>query len=255
MPTKLSEQLAELVGIIIGDGHITIQKNKENAKRKYTHYQIFVTGSLTEDMDYFHKTVNPLFFSNFNIKLNILKYEQNNYFNAVRDSKAIVYYLNKLFEIPIRKKSDIVQIPKAILNSSVKEKTAFIRGVSDTDFCLTLKKGRKNLHTYPAIKGKFRSPYLVQQLADMLKSLNFRLSVTDTTYYDKRFKKTLKGEVIQILGEKNLEKWMSLIGFNNPRHYTKYLIWKKFGFCPPYTTLEQRKQILAGELDPYSFYK
>ena len=47
---------------------------------------------------------------------------------------------------------------------------------------------------------------------------------------------------------------MKKIGFNNYAKYSKYEVWKKFGFCPPYTTLKQRKKILNGELDPYSFY-
>ena len=52
-----------------------------------------------------------------------------------------------------------------------------------------------------------------------------------------------------------LEYWMKSIGFNSRKHLTKYLIWKKSGFCPPYTSLPQREQILNEELDPYSFYK
>ena len=41
----------------------------------------------------------------------------------------------------------------------------------------------------------------------------------------------------------------------NQKHITKYLIWRKFGFCPSKTTIEQRKQILKNKLDPYIFYK
>ena len=44
---------------------------------------------------------------------------------------------------------------------------------------------------------------------------------------------------------KDLKKWFELIGFSNSKHNTKVEIWKKFGYCPPYTKLEERKKILS----------
>ena len=58
--------------------------------------------------------------------------------------------------------------------------------------------------------------------------------------------------VITISGVKRLQKWMKLIGIKNPVKFTRYLIWKKFGFCPPHTTLEQRKDLLKGKLNIYN---
>jgi len=54
---------------------------------------------------------------------------------------------------------------------------------------------------------------------------------------------------ISISGVDGLEKWMNLIGIKNPVKLSRYLVWKKFGFCPPHTTLQQRKDILNGKLD------
>lgn len=44
------------------------------------------------------------------------------------------------------------------------------------------------------------------------------------------------------------------IGFNNPVNITKYTIWKKFGFCPPKLSSEERRKILKGDINPYSYY-
>ena len=60
--------------------------------------------------------------------------------------------------------------------------------------------------------------------------------------------------IIVIRGPERVKKWTEKVGFNNPVQYTKYLVWEKFGFCPIRTTLEQRKLILKGGLDPYSLY-
>jgi len=51
-----------------------------------------------------------------------------------------------------------------------------------------------------------------------------------------------------------VNKWFDMISSKNPKHLTKYQVWKEFGFCPPHTTLDQRKQILKKEISPYSFY-
>ena len=37
--------------------------------------------------------------------------------------------------------------------------------------------------------------------------------------------------------KKDLVKLIQEIGFKSPRHAAKIRIWKKFGYCPPYTTL------------------
>ena len=57
---------------------------------------------------------------------------------------------------------------------------------------------------------------------------------------------------ITISWVERLEKWMDLVGSKNPVKFTRYFVWKKFGFCPPHTTLEQRKDILNGKVDIYS---
>src|SRR3989344_2256456 len=59
---------------------------------------------------------------------------------------------------------------------------------------------------------------------------------------------------IEVSGGINVEKWFQIIGSNNSKHVTKFLVWKKFGFCPPYTNLKQRQSFLSGELIPDLFY-
>ena len=68
------------------------------------------------------------------------------------------------------------------------------------------------------------------------------------------YKQKSNDYLIEMKGKKALEKWASTIKFNNPVQQTRYEIFKKHGFVPPKTTLAQRKQILAGKLNPRSFY-
>ena len=59
---------------------------------------------------------------------------------------------------------------------------------------------------------------------------------------------------IWIAGNKMLEKWMEDVGIKNTSKFSRYLVWKKYGFCPPNTTFEQRRNILKGEIDPKILY-
>ena len=43
---------------------------------------------------------------------------------------------------------------------------------------------------------------------------------------------------------KDIEFFIENIGFKNPKHSTKWKIFKKYGYCLPRTTLKQRYEIL-----------
>ena len=61
--------------------------------------------------------------------------------------------------------------------------------------------------------------------------------------------------IVAITGEAQLGFWMEKVGSSNPIHLSRYHVWKKFGFCPPKTAMEQRLAMFSGELDPDIFYK
>ena len=58
---------------------------------------------------------------------------------------------------------------------------------------------------------------------------------------------------VSICGGIQVNKWFEYMGSNNSKHITKYQVWKKFGFCPPFTNLETRKKMLKNELSPYLY--
>ena len=41
-----------------------------------------------------------------------------------------------------------------------------------------------------------------------------------------------------------IEKFFSVIKPNNPRHQTRFLVWKKFGYLEPNTTISDRIKLL-----------
>lgn len=239
--------IAELLGAIAGDGHIDYGKKYGRG----THYKLVFSGSFTEDLEYYKKVEK--FLSKLSPK-KIYFYKQR------RDELAVCTHSKELLEYLIKKgaiygrKTKKIDIPKWLNN---KEKLHFLRGLFDTDGCLTFKKKYKDkVHKYPMVLITLKSKNMISKVSSILKENDFYFY---TGYYekntDKRNGKSYERHSIYISGRKNLKKWMSLIGFNNPKHITKYQVWKKFGYCPRYTNLRQRKKILNNTLNPLSFYK
>ena len=243
LPCHLDENLAEFIGIVTGDGHLNYE-----LREKSRFYSVTISCNFTEDIEYFKNTINPLFEKLFNANLSIIKSKNWNYFNAVKCSRAIVNFLNINFCIPVGNKTSNISIPPIIIQSNDSIKAAFIRGLVDTDFSLSFKK-RKRFHSYPIIKCSLKSKNIICQLNKILNEFGFKTNlILNEKNFDKRFNIYYERHSIYLSGVKNLEKWISIIGFDNPRLSSKYLIWRKFGFCPPNTSLEQRKQILSGNL-------
>lgn len=252
IPTKITEELAELIGIITGDGHLVyLDKNY-----KYIQYHLDISGHLIDDLDYYEKIVEPMFIKLFRIRLRFVR-QRINELKIGLDSKAISTFFYKILNLPIGNKTLRTSIPDYIKNAKNNNiKIAFIRGLADTDFSICFKRKYKRLHYYPVIRCHIRSKRLIKQLSESLKKFGFNFcALYDQKEYDPRSDKYIIEHSIDINGVTNVEKWMKLIGFNNPKHITKYQIWKKFGFCPSNTNLEQRKRILNGELNPHSFYR
>ena len=130
-------------------------------------------------------------------------------------SKCIVQFLNELCEIPLNNKNMNAKIPRIIKNSDNNIKYAFLRGLIDTDFCLTFQNKTGKGHCYPVIKGGFKSRKLVEDLEYIFKELGFSHSTYyDEVSYDKRFGNTTRHNIF-LYGRKNLNKWVVKIGFSN----------------------------------------
>ena len=143
---------------------------------------------------------------------------------------------------PSGKKSQYVCIPDVILNSkNSKMHCAFLRGLFDTDGNLSFRKSHaginkfnKNYNHYPTIKLTTISKTLAEGIIKILHEIDilFNYHIRDS----KKLNESRK-YIITISGIDGLGKWMDLIGMKNRVKLSRYLIWKKFGYCPSNTTL------------------
>lgn len=241
IPESITPALAEEIGWHIGDGCLTRSDQQ-------TVYHL--SGDKKEEKEFYETRVKEIFKEVYNVDVYPSKRCGDRSFGITVSSKAISSYKTDIIGLPVGKKSATIQIPKKLMLGKSEIKNAVIRGIADTDFSYTFQKKHKNRHYYPVISGTTVSKELAQQIKGLLEEINIQSRIS--CYLRK---KTNRFEyLIRIRGPALVERWMTYIGTKNPKHETKYKIWKKFGFCPAKTTLEQRKLILNGTLNPNTLY-
>lgn len=244
-----NNKIAELVGLSFGDGSLT--RRKDSGVLRFQ-----LRGDVNEDREHYQTYIIPLFNTYISQPLlnkNVPTIESKPpyaSFGIAIQNNIVGEFLSQL-GIPIGKKEEL-RIP-----SWIKEDRNylinFIRGVFDTDgsiFCkrnYSIKNNQK--HTQIKLKIVTVSKHLAFELKESLDLLSIK------NYIKVQHKKTEKDAYhVEVSAGINVEKWFQIIGSNNPKHITKFLVWKKFGFCPPRTNLKQRQSFLSGELNPELFY-
>ncbi|MDO8623046.1 MAG: LAGLIDADG family homing endonuclease [archaeon] len=235
---EMTPDLAEICGIHAGDGYLRLREKNKG--------EVDISGNI-EEKEYYDNHVVLLFNNTFNLSI------KGRYFS--RGSYGFVCYKKEVREtlmnlgFPSGKKSLFVNVPNLILNSEDKTLMCrFLRGLFDTDGNLSFRKSynhsdkfKNKNNYYPTIKLTTISGQLAEGTIKMLNQLNIIFY-----YYNRESKKPNenKKHVIVISGLDGLNKWMDLIGIKNPVKSSRYLVWKKQGFCPTNTTLKQREELL-----------
>ncbi len=243
---KINSQLSELAGIHAGDGYL-----RYAGKRK----ELDISGGIDEK-EYYDNHVIPLFNKEFNLNLKGKFFPSRNTYGFVVRNRHVIEIFKKL-GFPSGKKSTIVRCPKEILKSSdPKILRAFVRGYFDTDGSLPFDKKVNNRDIFKKTKNfypRFMFTCVSKSLTNDFISISARLGFKASSYlHIPKIKTENMSYKTQIVGRVNLIKWMKEIGIKNHSKYTRYLIWKKYGFCPPNTTYNQRLNILRGNLNPCS---
>lgn len=216
-PTTLSKDLAYLCGYLAGDGSIYTREYKHD-------YIIKGVGDPKSEKEYYHNVIGPLFKKLFNLDLNLKIHDSGETYGFAVYSKALLTYLTKNIGLPCGKKYETLKIP-IIFKNKKELLISFLRGLADTDFYLGLKRGSKKNPHYPVIVGSSKSFKFMDEVASELEKFGFRVTkYFNSKQLDKRFKKGYSIiNRVELCGHENYRRWMSLIGFSNPRHIIKTL--------------------------------
>ncbi len=204
----------ELVGVMIGDGHVY---------RNFGKNLMGITGDKLSDAEYFEYlvgliksewglTVKPVFRSG---GLRLVFY-----------SKKIANRLNGLFGFPLGKKALTIQIPSFLATNwnTVKH---VLRGIADTDGSVFVSK-KPGIDKYPSLEITTTSNVLATQVRNSLIANGFRVSNIRVLHSKLSKNPSYK---VALFGWKNLLRWYREIGFSNPvkRRKAESILLAKYG--------------------------
>lgn len=213
LPKYPSEDLAEFVGILIGDGYL------HNNKKKYV---IGIVGNPKTDLNYFLK-IQKMVLGLFNVNTKIRKIGRG--LRLVFNSKGVFSFLIMIGMEYGKGKGERVNIPKSLLIDK-KISGKLLRGVFDTDGTIftSYKKGSPE---YPCIELTTTSPCLAIQTKELLSEKGFR--VAGIRKYNYKNSKLISHKV-SLYGIKNILRWNNDIGFSHTQKNEKLQnIIKKWG--------------------------
>ncbi len=206
-------------------------------------------GDITEEKEYHDKWVTPLFnrkimIPSFGKKVCYKKHPKVGVYGFYIFNEDLVRFFERL-GVKAGPKTN-VQIPPGIINNKNLAKR-FLRGLFDTDGNIYFDKNRsakKPKNDRACISLTSVSKRLINQTFAILKSLGLNPRIRKP-YKGKRDKNT--SYCILIYRKKDVERFIKEIEFKNSKHYTKWKVFKKLGYCLPHTSIAQRKKILEAK--------
>ncbi len=197
-----SRELAELMGIVFGDGGIN------------NPWQLVISLNSIKDMVY-SKYATNLLIKLFNIEVVARKRPNENTLLLVCSSTSLVDFLVIKGAVRGNKIAQNIDIPPWIIKKPEFRK-AFVRGLVDTDGCLYLHKhivkGKKLVNIgfcFTSFSDK-----LIFSVANILSEFAIKPHITDGN------------RRIYLYGELNVLKYLNTFGSSNPRIYQKHTDWR-----------------------------
>jgi len=201
LPEK-DEKLAEIVGIILGDGGI--YKNIGLGM-----YELRIAGSSDTDNEYLMTYVKPLIEKAFNVNVRVYRQKKKRCIHLIAQGKNIVSFLEKIGLKEGNKIKNNVSIPEWVFESESLLKSC-IRGLIDTDGTVLPITGRN----YSYIWFSCGIPALREDFDKAMKALKYR-----TSQWNFRPNRTPE----KYIGDKpSIFKYSQEIGFNNPKHIKRF---------------------------------
>lgn len=195
---EFSEELAEFVGIMLGDGGV----NK---------HQVTVTLNSITDKEYL-EFVQKLIQNLFGIPIGLYSHKQSLACRIVLSRTALVNYLVETVGLKHGNKiRQQVDIPDWI-KGNLKYATVCVRGLIDTDGCVIIhqyfSKGEK--YRYKKVSFTSRSYPLLQSVGQILSELKIGYRVTKDN------------SSLMIESQDNVKKYFDRVGTSNKKHEKRY---------------------------------
>lgn len=197
--------LAEIIGIMMGDGNLYFTKRK--------HYQIRISGHKRDDRAYLLKWVKPLFQKTFEVNVYEKYHKTKNEMFICVNSNRVARILIKYGFPAGRKSINKIRIPKWILKNKIFLKRC-VRGLIDTDgfvYPVSLEKSK-----YPRIGFVSSISTLRDSFSKAMKKLNFNIS--KWTLRKSGWTGNYSVGQCTITRKEDVIRYYKEIGFKNPKY-------------------------------------
>ena len=218
----------ELVGIILGDGHIYHYP---------THfiYGLEISGNALEDKEFFERIADYIErLIRKRPKIHVKSHKLGKSLQLLVYGKKFAYMLIGK-GIPFKNKSFTAIIPHKYL--PWRHSKHVLRGLFETDGSLYFSK-LNGKHSYPRLEIKSSSNQLIKQIFSILSKQGYNPHIVT--------KKSDKTSAVYLSGSHQIDKWAKEIGFGSKKNLSKYLLWKKLGYYLPKSNLEERLKRLRS---------
>lgn len=209
LPQESSIELAEILGILAGDGHI-------GSSGKGKDHIVQINSNLNDELPYLVH-VAELFKKVFNAKLVLRTREKDCTAFIAKKSKGLVSFLEN---IGFEKRNCLLTIPNFVWENE-KEGIFFIRGIFDTDGSICLKKNHGKRQFYPVINITLKDEYLIRKIQAWTLTHSIHSVVCCDTYTDKRTGNTYQKWRFEVNGHRNVQNWILLVGASNEKSKRK----------------------------------
>jgi hypothetical protein len=237
----LSPDVAAETGIHIGDGGLSIKRGGPHG-----HYQYEVTGHALEGQLYLIGTVMPTISAAYDL------HRPGFYINPERtwislryQSKAVALFKHETLGLPNGRKRNL-SIPE-VFRTDAHLMRPLARELLATDGVLGFyNAGRNNPHKYPRIQIKLKASLVIEQLATFLRAdLGISASCRSTMSVHEGRSPSLQ-QILQVNRAEDIETWRREIGFSNPSHISRMMVFEALGECVPRTGIVDRLSFLCG---------
>ncbi|MBU1198974.1 MAG: hypothetical protein KKF46_00685 [Nanoarchaeota archaeon] len=197
LKSKLTPELAEFIGIMLGDGYLSYPRNP----------RIKISFNSEDDKEYLC-FVRELLTKLFSTKIKTEHRKNEKTSNLYIFNIKLLRYLMNDIGLKSSPKWNLAEIPEWIFKKKLEKHV--LRGYFDTDGCVVITDN--NGTRYPRLEMKICPSPMQKQFISILYNYQFKFGVYDIG----------KGKVrIQMNGRKQLKKWMSIVGFHNNKHQIK----------------------------------
>lgn len=203
IPEK-SVELAELIGIVLGDGSVGKYRNKNRPQS--TVYTLTIVGDYRFDYDYLDRHLRNMCKSLFGVDVKMKRAKTSNGFFLVVNSKQVVEFFVGMGLAIGNKIKNQVTIPNWIFENEL-YLTACLRGLIDTDGSI-FRMSRKDPQL---IRIGFTNLNL--KLLSDVKDAFFRLGFHPS--------KIINGKSICLSRKSDISLYMLKIGFSNKKHINR----------------------------------